>query len=65
MELNIFSFKKAADAGDLLPQRLPELNKGDCGRVLCVCGSSGMAGAAYLCAKAAYRSGAQTACAGI
>ena len=58
MELNIFSFRKTIDAGALLPQRHDSFNKGDCGRVLCVCGSSGMAGAAYLCAKAAYRSGA-------
>ena len=58
MELNIFSFRKAAEAGARLPKRRADLNKGDCGRVLCVCGSSGMAGAAYLCAKAAYRSGA-------
>ena len=58
MSLNIFSFKKSSDAQGLLPKRQNDFNKGDCGRVLCVCGSSGMAGAAYLCAKAAYRSGA-------
>lgn len=58
MSLNIFSFKKPKDVKALLPKRQSDFNKGDCGRVLCVCGSSGMAGAAYLCVKAAYRSGA-------
>ena len=41
-----------------LPQRCARSNKGDYGRVLCICGSKGMSGAAYLCAKAAYRTGA-------
>jgi len=41
-----------------LPARPERSCKGDFGRVLCVCGSSGMAGAAFLCAKAAYRTGA-------
>ena len=41
-----------------LPFRPDESNKGTFGRVLCVCGSYGMAGAAYLAAKAALRSGA-------
>lgn len=43
---------------DLMPKRKERSSKGDFGRVLCVCGSRGMAGAAYLCAKAAYRTGA-------
>ena len=43
---------------NLLPERKERSSKGDFGRVLCVCGSVGMAGAAYLCAKAAYRTGA-------
>ena len=43
---------------DLIPKRKERSSKGDFGRVLCVCGSRGMAGAAYLCAKAAYRTGA-------
>ena len=51
------------DSSDLsrlpkLPKRPSESHKGSFGRVLCVCGSEGMAGAAYLSAKAAYRSGA-------
>ena len=43
---------------DILPKRKERSSKGDFGRVLCVCGSVGMAGAAYLCAKACYRTGA-------
>ena len=38
--------------------RRPESNKGDYGRLLCVCGSYGMAGAAVLAARAALRCGA-------
>lgn len=41
-----------------LPLRPQESHKGTFGRVLCVCGSLGMSGAAYLAAKAAYRVGA-------
>ncbi len=41
-----------------LPTRPQESHKGTFGRVLCVCGSVGMCGAAYLAAKAAYRVGA-------
>ena len=57
-EFDIFSFESPAKALSLLPKRQPRSNKGDYGRVLCICGSSGMAGAAYLAAKAAYRMGA-------
>ena len=42
----------------LLPFRPDASNKGTFGRVLCVCGSYGMAGAAYLSAKSALRTGA-------
>ena len=42
----------------LLPIRHERSSKGDYGRLLCICGSSGMSGAAYLCAKSAYRTGA-------
>ena len=42
----------------LLPERPERSNKGTFGRVLCAAGSYCMSGAAYLCAKAAYRSGA-------
>ncbi len=41
-----------------MPRRSQDSNKGTFGRVLCVCGSRGMAGAAYLCAVAALRTGA-------
>ena len=42
---------------NLLPKRPQESNKGTYGRVTAVGGSKGMAGAAYLAAKAAYRTG--------
>lgn len=41
-----------------LPVRKNRSNKGTYGKVLCIAGSKNMAGAAYLCAYAAYRSGA-------
>ena len=41
-----------------MPKRKQDSHKGDFGRLLCVCGGPGMAGAAYLSAKAAYRCGA-------
>ncbi len=44
--------------GALLPQRNPDMNKGDCGRVLVIAGSKGMTGAAALSAMGALRSGA-------
>ncbi len=42
----------------VIKPRNPESNKGDYGRLLCLCGSEGMAGAASLCARAALRGGA-------
>ncbi|MBQ7384627.1 MAG: NAD(P)H-hydrate dehydratase [Clostridia bacterium] len=51
-----FSYTEADLAS--LPPRPTRSNKGSFGRVLCVCGSYGMAGAAYLCALGAYRTGA-------
>ena len=41
-----------------LPKRSPDANKGDCGRILVIAGSRGMAGAAVLTANGAYRGGA-------
>ncbi len=41
----------------LLPSRSPWSNKGDYGRVLLIAGGKNMAGAAWLSAEAAYRSG--------
>ncbi len=42
----------------VFPARDPASNKGNYGRLLCVCGSEGMAGAAAMSAKAAARCGA-------
>ncbi|MCD8198004.1 MAG: NAD(P)H-hydrate dehydratase [Lachnospiraceae bacterium] len=41
-----------------LPARTAHSHKGTYGKLLCVAGSVGMVGAAYLCAHAAYRAGA-------
>lgn len=41
-----------------MPPRTPRSHKGTYGRAVLLCGSEGMAGAAYLCGKAAYRTGA-------
>lgn len=41
-----------------MPPRTPRSHKGTYGRAVLICGSEGMAGAAYLCGKAAYRTGA-------
>lgn len=42
----------------LLPKRPERSNKATFGKILCVAGSYCMSGAAYLCGKAAYRTGA-------
>lgn len=42
---------------DLLPQRMPDFNKGDCGKVFIAAGSVGMTGAACLSAMGALRMG--------
>ena len=47
-----------ADISRMLPPRRPDSHKGTYGKVLMITGSSGMAGAAYLSAKAAYSVGA-------
>ena len=41
-----------------LPTRAPDANKGDCGKIMVVGGSRGMAGAPCLTSRAAFRSGA-------
>jgi NAD(P)H-hydrate epimerase len=41
-----------------IKKRERDIHKGDCGRVLVLAGSKGMAGAAVLCARAALRAGA-------
>lgn len=43
---------------NMLPVRDEEAHKGSCGKLLLIAGSKNMAGAAFLSAKAAYRSGA-------
>lgn len=53
---SLFSYTK--DHLSLLPPRPERSNKRTFGRVLCICGSEGMAGAAFLAGKAAYRTGA-------
>jgi len=47
-----------ADVDAWLPARPSSANKGDFGHVLCIAGSTGMAGAAALCGQAALRGGA-------
>ena len=42
----------------LLPDRAPDCHKGDCGKILLLCGSRGYTGAAALAAMGALRSGA-------
>ncbi len=56
MNYSVYSYTK--DALKNMPARKDDSHKGDYGRLLCVCGSEGMCGAAYLAAKAAYRTGA-------
>ncbi len=55
---NIKSFSYVRTALELMPPRAENSNKSTFGRVLCVCGSRGMAGAAVLCARAVLRVGA-------
>ena len=51
-------FEFVGNKASLMPKRAERSSKRDFGRVLCVCGSEGMAGAAYFAASAAYRVGA-------
>lgn len=46
----------------LLPRRAMDAHKGDCGRMLAICGSYSMPGAALMCASAALRSGVGLVC---
>ncbi len=46
-----------SDVKSMLKPRNPESNKGDYGKLLCLCGSEGMAGAAVMSAEAAIRCG--------
>jgi NAD(P)H-hydrate epimerase len=42
----------------VIKERKRDIHKGDCGKVLVIAGSKGMAGAAVLCGRAAYKAGA-------
>lgn len=53
------------DAAGMLPARRPHAHKGQCGRVLVVAGSTGLTGAAALCARSAMRCGAGVVTLGI
>lgn len=56
--VNPDAFYFTADDLSRLPHRKSDGHKGTFGKVLVIAGSTGMAGAAYLSAKAAYRTGA-------
>jgi len=53
-----FTVLEDGEVAPLLPRRSPHAHKMECGRVLVVGGSTGLTGAAALCARAAMRSGA-------
>ena len=46
------------EAAGLLPERAPWSHKGDCGKLVCICGSESYIGAAAISAEAAMRCGA-------
>ena len=56
-DLNTPWLLEKSDIKALMPERPDNSHKGTFGKVLAVAGSKGMAGAAYLCAAAAYRTG--------
>jgi NAD(P)H-hydrate epimerase len=56
---------EAEDMADHLPDRDPEMHKGDRGRLLVVGGSAGLTGAVTLAAEAAVRAGAGLVTAGV
>ena len=55
---DVYYTLEPSDVMERMPVRLDDSNKGTYGRVLCITGSRGMSGAAYLSAKAAYMAGA-------
>ncbi|MEG0721250.1 MAG: NAD(P)H-hydrate dehydratase [Lachnospiraceae bacterium] len=57
-EMDVAYTYEKTDIGRLLPQRKVQSHKGTYGKVLMIVGSEGMAGAAFLSAKAAYSVGA-------
>lgn len=56
-EIHPEAYSYEAGKDEMLPSRNPDSHKGTYGRILVVAGSKNMAGAAYLCANAAYRMG--------
>lgn len=56
--MNITVYNHGKEILELMPPRRDSSNKGDYGKLLLICGSVGMCGAAFLAAKAAYRTGA-------
>lgn len=56
-DLNTAALFGPDELGRMLKKRPRNIHKGDCGHLLIVAGSFGMAGAAAMCAKAALRSG--------
>ena len=57
-DLNAAALFEPDDLGRILKKRPRNVHKGDCGHLLIIAGSFGMAGAAALCARASLRSGA-------
>ena len=55
---DVFFALEKEDVLKRMPKRRPDSNKGSYGKILLIAGSRGMAGAAYLSAKAAYMTGA-------
>jgi len=53
------------DVLNILPDRADDAHKGDCGKLLLLCGAKGYTGAAYLAAMGALRSGAGLAFLGV
>jgi len=56
--LNTVKILENSDISKKLPKRKNDSNKGTYGKILCICGSYNMAGAAVLSATAAYKTGA-------
>jgi hydroxyethylthiazole kinase-like uncharacterized protein yjeF len=57
MKNSLIKVTDLSDVKAMFKHRAADSNKGDYGRLLCVCGSEGMAGAAVMSAKAAIRCG--------
>ena len=53
----VLKYLDAKSVAEILPERTTDMHKGDCGRVLLLCGSLGYTGAPALAARAALRTG--------